>query len=482
MSVTYVPHPYQRKSIATCMTSNYQALFLDPGLGKTSIMLRTFFNLKRRGQVKAMLVVAPLRPCYTVWPKESKKWLFSRGLKTEILHGPDKLAALNRKADIYVVNPEGLDWLFNTALKGKRNFPFDMLVIDESGKFKNPSSRRLKLLKPKLKNFKRRYILNGTPAPNGFMDLWGQFLLVDEGHLFGSKITHFRNSYFHKTGYMGREWKITPPMAGEKPTEERILKRAAKICLVMQAKDHLDMPPLLMNDIFIQLPKKARLHYEEIERELFTEIDDNALEIVSSAVASMSCRQVASGGIYKPQIEGEKPIPSHRREWHSMHNEKDNALADLVEELQGKPLLIAYEFHHDLVRIREVFKKRFNYDIPHIGAGVSPKAGQVLEEKWNSNKLLALAAQPASIAHGCNLQESRCEDMVWYTPTWNHEWYQQFIQRVWRQGMKGTQFRVHHLIAENTVDEVVVARRSEKGRLEGNMKQALIRYRRKGLN
>lgn len=467
----FVPHRYQFKAIYLGIKAKFLALFLDPGMGKTSIILRIFVSLMKLEQTKGMLVVAPLRPCYTVWPKELTKWSFSSHLKLRILHGEDKLQELNSPADIYVINPEGLKWLFTVALKGKRNYPFDILVIDESGKFKNPDSARLKILKPRLKKFTRRYILNGTPAPNSVMDLWGQFLIVDQGKTFGRKITHFRNQYFVKTGYMGKKYKIA-----DNDCRESVYERAAKMCLVMESKDYLDMPPIVFSKIIVQLPSKARIYYDEVEEELFTEIDDDEIEISNKAVAYMSCRQIANGGLYHPTPEGEKPIPTKRRPWYDLHREKDKALVDLVDELQGKPLIVAYEFHHDLLRIKECLKKAFKLKVPHIGSGVSTAEGEKIENDWNAGKIRVLAGHPSSISHGLNLQESG-GDIFWYSLTDNLENYLQYIQRIYRQGFKGSCVRIHHCISENTVDEAMMLRLGDKAKNQTDLKDALKEYR-----
>lgn len=470
--ITYVPWRYQLKAISTVVRTSELALFLDPGMGKTSIIYRAVKSLQRMQQVRAVLVVAPLRPCYTVWPKEQRKWSFAMGMTVRVLHGPNKDYEIRQPADIYVINPEGLKWLFTVALKGVRNWPFDMLVVDESGKFKNPTGKRLRLLRPRLGKFKRRVVLNGTPAPNSLMDLWGQFFLVDQGTKFGRTINAYRQQYFKKGGFMGREWEID----GDKK-KQSIYRRAAHMCLVMEAKDHLDMPALVYNTRLIDLPKAARLHYDEAEKELFTEIDNDAVELKNSAVATGACRQIANGALYHPTPEGVK-IPTHLRKFYELHSAKLEDLLDLAEELAGKPLLIAYDFHHDFVRVKRALMKEFRLkDIPHIGRGVSPEEGARIEAQWNAGKLRFLLGQPRSISHGLNLQEGPGADIYWFGPTWDLEQYIQYVQRIWRQGFKGKTVRVHHCIARNTVDEVMMKRLGEKAHNMQDLKDALKHYR-----
>lgn len=468
----FVPHMYQVKAIALGVRRANMAFFLDPGMGKTSIFLRILKNLIRMKQARAALVVAPLRPCYTVWPKEVKKWSFARGMVVRVLHGPNKLWELSQPADIYVINPEGLKWLFTVALKGKRNWPFDVLAVDESGKFKNPASARLKVLKPRLGKFNRRYIFNGTPAPNGLEDLWGQFLLVDRGVKFGTTISDYRLQYFKKAGYMGKKYEI----ASDKH-KDYIYRRAAHMCIVMEAKDYLDMPEIVFVERKVQLPPQARIHYQQVEQELFTVIADDGIEIKNSAVATGACRQVTGGALYHPRVEGEPAIPQARRPFYQLHDVKTEGLIELIDELQGKPLLVAYDFHHELIRIREAIKKAFKFDAAHIGAGVSPQQGIAIESAWNKGKIRVLVGHPGSISHGLNLQEGPGADICWFTQTWDLERYLQYIQRIWRQGHKGRCVRIHHLIAEGTIDEVMMDRLGDKTKNQADFKSAVTRYR-----
>lgn len=468
----FVPWAYQMKAISLGVRRANMAFFLDPGMGKTSIFLRILVNLIRMKRAKAALVVAPLRPCYTVWPNEVKKWSFARGLRVRVLHGPNKLWELSQPADIYVINPEGLNWLFKVALKGKRNWPFDVLAVDESGKFKNPSSARLKILKPRLGRFARRYVFNGTPAPNSLMDLWGQFLLVDQGVKFGSTINDYRLQYFSRGGYMGKKWEI----ASDKH-KDYIYRRAAHMCLVMEAKDYLDMPELKFVERRVQLPTQARLHYQQVEQELFTLIAEDGIEIKNSAVATGACRQITSGALYYPQPEDAPPIPQSRRQFYRLHDAKTEGLIELIDELQGKPLLVAYDFQHELIRIREAVKKAFRYNIAHIGSGVSMREGATIEAAWNKGQIRVLAGHPGSISHGLNLQEGPGSDICWFTQTWDLEQYLQYMQRIWRQGHKGRCVRIHHLIAEGTIDEVMMARIGEKAKSQSDLKAMLQHYR-----
>lgn len=477
MGKLFLPHLYQFTMIAAIIRTRFLALFVAPGLGKTACVLRAFITLRQQKKTGAMLIICPLRVAPSTWPKEIQKWSFCKDLTIRVLHGPDKLQELHKPADIYVVNVEGVNWLFTQALKGKRKWPFDFLVVDESGKFKNPSSVVLKkYLKPKLTKFRRRVILNGTPAPRGYMDLWGQYLIVDRGVTFDHRITYYRKKYFVSSGYGGHTYEIRSRKKGKK-----IEKKAAHMTLVLEQEGNLDMPPLLFPPRPVILPSKARKHYDEVEEELFTVFEEEGvdLEVVNKAVASIMCRQLTSGAFYEPLTleERESPPAAKDRVWHELHNAKIESLLDLIEELQGQPLLIGYEFHHTRVRIQKAIKKRFGYKVPYIGSGVSIKQGKKLEDKWNAGKLPVLLGQPTSIAYGLNLQECGT-DICLFDQLWDLQVFIQFFHRVWRQGVSGS-VRVHCIYAENTVDEVMLARIDERSRTQNDIKHALRKYARK---
>lgn len=436
-------------------------------------MLWVYLVLKKQRRTTGMLVVAPMRVALSVWQKEIKKWTFTRKLVIRTLHGFNKEWELRQPADIYVINVEGLDWLFNDALSCRKHYPFDMLVIDESGKFKNPASVRLALLQTKLLKFRRRYILNGTPAPRGYVDLWSQMLIVDRGVALGAWITHFRTDYL-ESDYMGYTWTIR----GDKEAKQ-IQRKIAPISLVMQSKDYLDMPPLLFPIRRVELPPKAREHYNEVELELFTEFPELELELdmASLATATSMCRQLASGGFYEPLTleQREHPPSSKDRVWHELHDVKIESLLDLIDELQGKPLLISYTFYHSYVRITKAIKKRFKFTPPAINSYTSGKQGVILEEKWNAGKLPILLGQPDSISYGLNMQESG-NDICWFDPTWALDTFIQYLRRVWRQG-KDDPVRVHQIIATGTIEDVMINRIIEKHKTEQDLKVRVQKYR-----
>jgi len=449
------PHGYQKKAIKFGLQNSCAAFFLDPGLGKTSILLAIIKMLKKEGLIDKALIIAPLRVVYSVWPKEIEKWSDFSGLSYEILHGKDKERAYARDADIYLVNPEGLSWLFGHKDFKKRGF--GLLGIDESTKFKSTSSLRFKILKNQLDYFARRYILTGTPTPNGYMDLFGQIYLLDQGAALGRYITHYRNRFFYPSGFQGYDWKL------QKGAEKQIQDAVRPIALRMDAADYLELPEIIVNDIYVDLPPEAREVYKEMEDELVAALEGNDIVAVSAAVASAKCSQMANGGIYDEHGVA-----------YRIHDEKSEALSSLIEELNGSPALVAYEYNHDLIRLRGVLGK----DVPFIGGGVTPKRSAALERMWNAGELPVLLGQPASIAHGLNLQNAG-NHVVWHSLTWNFEYYDQFNRRVFRQGNQHKHVFIHRIIARDTVDEIKIQAMNNKFRGQKDLFDALNSFLRK---
>lgn len=454
----WTPHPYQRKAIAFMIQQACAGLFLDPGLGKTSITLAALKILKKKQFMTSALVVAPLRVAHSVWPREVEKWNDFKELKVVVLHGSKKESALKEKADIYVINPEGLEWLL--ADKGKRlkALGCNVLVIDESSKFKHTGTRRFKLLKPVLGQFRRRYILTGTPAPNGLMDLFGQVFILDMGRSFGPYITKFKRDFFDPTGFGGYTF---VPKEG---TDERIQELIRPLIMRLDGEDLLTLPEIVYNNIYVDLPTPARKVYDELAEEMIAQLE--SLEVVtamSAAAASLKCRQVANGGIFLQQ-DGQEFTT--RRTWENLHAEKTTALADLAEELNGQPLFVAYDFEHDRERIRKHF--------PHavIASDYSAKKFVEVEKAWNRGDIQMLAGHPASLGHGLNMQEAG-QHVVWHSMTWDLELYDQFIRRVRRQGNQHAQVFVHHILARNTVDIPMLRALRRKGTIQSRLLDAL---------
>lgn len=430
-AVPWSPRPYQEKSLEWLIEKPHCGLLLDPGLGKTSTTLAAIDVLHSGGHIHHVLVVAPLRVAKTVWPIEAEKWLdFSHMSVCDLTEQTkeERIDRLKKRHLVYVINPESLQrvleldpWSLGT--------PFDMLVIDESTKFKDSSTQRFKALKKHLHKFGRRVILTGTPAPNGLQDLFGQMYVCDVGESLGKFITHFRQRYMYK-GHDGFSWLMAPG------SEAMIYERVKSKLLRMMAVDHLDMPELIDNRIEITLPPTVQKQYKELERDFLIKVNDDTVAVFNAAALGVKLRQVANGFIYD---ENHTAVP--------IHDEKLKALEELVEEMQGRPLLLCYEFIEDAVRILNHFPYAINISDVRDTLGVV--------KRFNEGKIPLLIGHPKSMGHGLNLQE-KCKDICWYGITWDLELYQQAIARVWRQGQPSPVVSCHHILAAKTKDVDVV--------------------------
>lgn len=431
----WTPRPYQVRAVQHLLDNPGAALFLEPGLGKTSCTLTALELFSQHG-LKPTLIVAPLRVCYSVWPREAEKW--GADLKVAILHGSKKAQALESGADVYCINPEGLRWLAVQRLRPH----FQVIVLDESTKFKNSRAQRYKTLEEMLdQRVKRVIALTGTPAANNLQDIWAQVKLLDGGQRLGRFITHFRKKFFMSTliriggGRSVEEW---VPHAETGP---RITAAIQDICMYMKAEDHLNMPELLFNTIEVDLPDDARDVYETLARDLVADLGRDTLSAAHAAVVVNKLRQIVGGHVYADEST------------QAMHTVKIDALLDLVEEQAGQPLLVAVGFQHEADAIRRALKGE-GIDAPYLGGGISAKRSDEIASQWNAGKLPVLLAHPSSVAHGLNLQAGG-HAVCWFTLTWSLEEYDQFNRRVYRQGQERTVV-VHHLIAKDTVDERVV--------------------------
>ena len=459
------PHNYQKKAVKFLLEHGAAGLFMDPGMGKTSSVLAAIKMLKKEQILKRALVIAPLRVCHEVWPVEVQDWLDFNELKVTVLHGKEKDLRLKEDADIYVINPDGLPWLL--ANKRFEQIHPDTLVVDESSKFKHTNTKRFKLLKPYLGKFARRWILTGSPMPNGYMDLFGQMYLLDLGRSLGAYITHFRFNYFTPSGYGGYTWTLKPESA------EAIQAQIAPLTLRMDAEDYLELPEIVPDVIRVTLPDNARKVYDELEDDMLSILEgEKVVTALSAAAASVKCRQVANGGVYYQEIPEEGQLPN-KRETVQLHDAKTEALTDLIDELQGAQLAIAYEFNHDLERILKVLPKD-SYAV--IGGGTTEKYLKWAVQAWNESKIQFLVAHRAAMAHGLNLQKSQCRHICEYALTWNQEEWDQFIKRFRRQGNKAAQVFLHSIVCRNTVDEAMLRAIKKKTKDQNTMLLALKDY------
>ena len=438
----YAPHPYQIKAIQMMCGQPSAALFLDPGLGKTSITLAAFTMMQEQGVTSAMLVIAPIRPMQLTWPAEIAKWGDFAHLTVSTICGTPKqrLAAMATPADVYLINPENIAWLAKVGA-----LPFGvrprMLVVDESTRFKNPSSVRFKALKVILHAFSHRYILTGTPAPQSVQDLFAQSYILDEGARLGKFITHFRKQFCDPEMIYIAGGRVITKWNPKKDASERIYAKLNGQVLRLKAEDYLTMPALTFNSVPVELPRDARATYRQMARDLFTTLASGVnLTAASAAAATMKLRQIVNGWAYSE--DGSALV----------HTAKLEALTDLIEEEQGQPTLVAVSFLHEVQAIRDALGDQ---TIPYLGGGVSHGEADSIVARWNAGELPVLLAHPTSVAHGLNLQAGG-HTVCWFGLTWALEEYIQFNARVYRQG-QDKPVVIHHIIVKDSVDEVILA-------------------------
>ena len=431
--MNWTPHPYQIAAMEFALKRDGCGLMLDPGLGKTSITLAVIDICRNAGDIRKTLIVAPLRVCNTVWPVEARKWDDFHGLKVlNLCEHPTKnrRALLDEAYDVFLINPQS----FVKLVEGGLPDDFDMLVVDESTKYKDTQTLGFKAMRKLLPQFKRRMILTGTPVPNGVQDLFGQMFIVDFGDSLGKYVTHFRMQFCHQDP-SGFGWAIN------RGAPEMIYKRVAGRLMRMDAKDHLAMPEYINNFIEVDLPSHLRQSYQALEKVFIAELEGSKIAVFNPSAVGTKLRQMANGFVY--QDENGADVRYAIR----LHTEKLDALEELVEEMQGRPLLVAYEFIEDAAMLLERFPQAI--DLGKV------KDVQNIVDKFNRGAIPLLIAHPASAGHGLNLQEA-CNTVCCYGITWNLEWYQQFIARIYRQGQKASSVVVHHIVCRGTKDEDVM--------------------------
>jgi len=456
---TFVPHDYQIDGIQFLLTTAHAGLVWKPGLGKTVSVLTMLKILKDKGMMKRALIVAPRQVAQNVWPDEIRKWAHTPHMTLDVLHGKNKDDILARsKADILVVTPEGLDWLVNTN-KITHVRPFDkvganILIVDESSYFRHGTSLRFKNLRSVLHEFQRRIILTGTPAPRGYEDLFTQAYILDMGGALGRYITHYRMQYFvnvAKPGSTYGEWVLRAGAA------EEINRRLQPLILHSDAFGKFHMPDLVKQTVTVTLPPAARKHYDEFEKHFYLALESGEeISPPNAAAKGNKLRQIANGFAYDANHKGAL-----------IHTEKIERLAQLVNDLQGEPALVLYEYNAD--------KERILHALPAAVCltDAGNDTGRVISE-FNAGNIPVLLAHPASAGHGLNLQGAAMH-VIWYGPSWNLEWDEQATARVWRQGNPARQVFVHTLIARNTMDERVAAVLHSKDRTQKALLEALKR-------
>ena len=387
-------------------------------------------------EVRKVLIIGPLRVARDTWPSEIEKWEHLRHLRYSVAVGSaeERVTALQADADIYIINRENVDWLVSNRI-----FDFDMIVIDELSSFKNHQSKRFKALMKVRPKVKRIVGLTGTPASNGLMDLFAEFRLLDMGERLGRFIGQYRNEYFKpdkQNGYIVYSYKPLPD------AEERIYEKISDITVSMKAVDHLKMPKLISNEYSVKMSESEKEKYKELKEELILEVQDTEITAANAAALSNKLCQMSNGAIYDDDGE---IIP--------IHNRKLDALEDIIESANGKPVLVAYWFKHDRTRIAERLHK--------LGIVYQEIKSAESIKKWNSGKLQAALIHPASAGHGLNLQ-SGGNFLVWFGLTWGLELYQQTNARLWRQGQQSETVVIQHIVTKGTVDEKILKALKEK--------------------
>lgn len=432
--MNFAPHDYQAYAIDYIETHPVAAVLLDMGLGKTVISLTAIADLLFDSfEAHRILVVAPLRVARDTWPAEIAKWEHLQHLTYAVCVGTPKerRAALMSGADITIINRENLGWLIDSS---GFDFDYDMVVIDELSSFKNHKSKRFQSLMKVRPIVKRIIGLTGTPSSNGLMDLWAEFKLLDFGERLGRFITHYRNSYFIPDKRNGEIIYSYKPMPY---AEDAIYQRISDITISMKSTDHLQMPELITSQYEVQLSEEETQRYEELKADFILELPEGEITAANAASLTGKLSQLANGAIYDDDgniIE--------------FHDRKLDALEDLIEAANGKSLLVAYWFKHDLERI----KKRF--DVREI------KSSKDITD-WNNGDIPVAVIHPASAGHGLNLQAGG-STLIWFGLTWSLELYQQTNARLWRQGQTSGTVVIEHIITKGTIDERILKALSKK--------------------
>ena len=433
----YNPHEYQTYATNFILEHPVAAVLLEMGLGKSVITLTAIYELMlNRFEVQRVLVIAPLRVARDTWPAEIEKWEHLTGLTYSVAIGTEaeRLAALRRPAHLYLINRENVDWLIT---KSGIPFDFDMVVIDELSSFKSHAAKRFKSLLKVRPTVKRMVGLTGTPSSNSLMDLWAEFRILDMGQRLGRYITHYRNNFFVPDKRNQQMIFSYKPRAG---AEDAIYRLISDITISMKSADFLKMPECIINEVPVALSEKEWSVYQTLKEDMVVDLKDEEIDAVNAAALSGKLLQMANGAVYNEE-----------KEVIHIHDRKLDALEDLIEGANGKPVLVAYWYNHDLQRIKERFSVR------------EIKTSQDIKD-WNNSDIPVAIIHPASAGHGLNIQFGG-STIIWFGLTWSLELYQQTNARLWRQGQKSTVV-IHHIIAKDTIDEDVMKALRKKEKIQ----------------
>ena len=436
----YNPHNYQSYAIKYIREHPIAAVILAMGMGKTSITLTAIEELMYDSfEINKVLIIAPLRVASTVWSDEIKQWDHLSHLTYSKIIGTEKerLAAIHKKADIYLINRENVQWLIE---KSGSDFDFDMVVIDELSSFKNWNSKRFKSFMKVRPRVKRVVGLTGTPASNSLMDLFGEIKILDMGERLGRFITQYRNNYFMADRWNGNivySYKLLPG------AEERIYDKISDITISMKAMDHLKMPELINTRYPVYMSDKEKSQYDEMQRDLIL-LATNDEEVTAANAAALSNKlcQMANGAVYLDSNDVME-----------IHDRKLDALEDIIEAANGNPILVAYWFQHDFSRIKQRLEK-LNINYARLTTEDNIR-------KWNNGEISVGLIHPASAGHGLNLQKGG-STIVWFGLTWSLELYQQTNARLWRQGQTSDTVVIQHIVTDGTIDERILKALTDK--------------------
>lgn len=456
-------HGYQKKAVNFQCTNVSSMLWLDMGLGKTVITLTSIAHLINSGFLRSVIIVAPVRVIKLVWKQEAAKWEHTKDLTFSMLTGTkdQRVRALMRPANIYLVNYENLKWLaetLNTYFVAKdRPLPFDGIVWDEISKCKNSSTQRVKSVRKILPSMKWITGLTGTPASNGYKDLHGQYLVVDQGARLGTAKTAFRQRFYKKVGPFKE--------VAYEDTESRIKELIGDITLEMSAEDYNPLPDLIVNDVIVEMDSTLRTMYEKMEKEFFLQLDSGAtVEVFNQASLTGKCLQFANGAMY--------PLPGLPL-WEPVHDLKLDALEEIIDEAQGSPVLCAYAYRSDAQRIMERFK---HLDPINLTECKSEFALNNAMHRWKTGDCQLMIGHPASMGHGIDGLQKAGHILAWYGLNWSLDLYEQFNARVRRQG-QGVPVICHRIMMRDTLDQAQALALDDKAQTQQGLRNAIKKYR-----
>lgn len=456
-------HDYQKRAVHHQCSIPNSMLWLDPGLGKTITTLTSIVHLMSHGFLKGVVIVAPIRVLRLVWRQEAARWSHTKHLRFSVVSGTkdQRTRALLREADIYLVNYDVMEWFAATLttyyISKNRPLPFNGLVWDEVSKCKNSSTNRVKAVRKVLDRFTWTTGLTGTPASNGYKDLHGQYLVVDKGLRLGTSKTAFRQRFYRKAGPYKE--------IAYDDTESTIKQLIGDITLEMSAEDYLTMPDFMVNTVEVEMPDDLRARYDQMEKDFFLQLDSGqSKEMFNQASLTNACLQFSNGAVY--------PIAGMPM-WEPIHELKLDALEDLIEEMQGNPIFLAYAYRSDAERIMKRFEKLRPVNLTDCKTEVSLQNAM---HRWQSGDCPLMIAHPASAGHGIDGLQKRGHTLVWYGLNWSLELYDQFNARIHRQG-QGIPVICHHILTKDTLDQAQAMALVDKAATQDGLRKAVNTYR-----